>query len=196
LSIVLGVFLFASGFSLFLLPFTIAGDAPDQWRTPYIIAMLVLGFLLLVTFIVCERWVVPKPFLPFEVLLDRTVAGTCLLCATFQIAYYCWDSYFSSYLQVVHFLDISTAGYIGGVFDVVSGVNSFLIGYLVHRTGHFKWIMLIAIPLDILGIGLMIFFRQPQWSVGYVVRIFRAVFVTLKRYFSSFLSASKLLTSE
>jgi predicted MFS family arabinose efflux permease len=132
--------------------------------------MLVLGVVLLIAFVVCERWVAPKPFLPFEVLLDRTVAGTCLLCATFQIAYYCWDSYFSSYLQVVHFLDISTAGYIGGVFDVVSGINSFFIGYLVRRTGHFRWIMLIAIPLDILGIGMMIYFRQPGWSVGYVVR--------------------------
>lgn len=38
---VLGVFLLTAGLSLFLLPFTIAGSAEDDWKTPHIIIMLV-----------------------------------------------------------------------------------------------------------------------------------------------------------
>ncbi|KAF2667094.1 MFS general substrate transporter [Microthyrium microscopicum] len=172
-----GVFLFAAGFCLFLLPFSIAGDAVDQWKTPHIIAMLVLGFVLLIAFVLYEKFLAPKPFLPFSILLHRSVLGTCMLTLAFQVGYYCWSGYFTSYLQVVHNLGISEAGYVGSVFDVVSGIWTFFIGYLVRKTGHFKWIMIIAVPMDILGIGLMIYFRQPGWSVGYVVmcQIFIAI---------------------
>jgi predicted MFS family arabinose efflux permease len=167
--LVLGVFLFAAGFALFLLPFTIAVDSADEWRTGYIIAMLVLGVVLIITFILVERFVSPKPFLPFRLLTSRTIIFTCLLCASFQVGYYSWASYFSSYLQVVNNLSIAEAGYVSSVFDVVSGIWVFLVGYLIRRTGHFKWLLLCAVPLDILGIGLMIYFRRPGISVGYLV---------------------------
>lgn len=34
--------------------------------------------------------------------------------------YSCWDYYFTSYLQVVHKLDISMAGYVGNIFNIGS----------------------------------------------------------------------------
>jgi MFS family permease len=165
----LGIFLFASGFVLFLLPFSLANSASDQWRSAHIIAMLVLGVVLLILFALCERFISPKPFLPFHLLVSRTVMGTCLLCASFQVGYYCWNSYFSSYLQVVNGLTIAQAGYIGGVFDVISGVWVFVVGFLIRKTGRFKWLLLLAVPLDLLGIGLMIYFRRPGTNIGYVI---------------------------
>lgn len=131
--------------------------------------MLVLGVLLIITFGICERFVAPKPFLPFHLLVSRTVLGTCLLGASYQVSYYCWGSYFSSYLQVVHGLSIAQAGYVSGVFDIISGCFIFVVGFSIRKSNHFKWILLIAVPLDLLGIGLMIKFRSPEWSIGYVI---------------------------
>ena len=164
---VIGVFLLCAGLSLFLLPFNLAGSAKDQWETAHIIVMLVLGVVLLVAFGVVERWFTPKPFIPFKLLTNRTVIGACLLNVSWQIAYYCWYSYYSSYLMVVYDLSISRAGYITAIYDVVAGVWLLPVGYLIRKTGQFKWLMIAGLPLYTLGEGLMIHFRKPGYSVGW-----------------------------
>jgi MFS family permease len=166
---VLGVFLLTAGLALFLLPFTIAGAAEDDWKSPHIIVMLVVGFCCLVAFVLAERFLAPVPFLPWEMLSDRTVVGACLIDATYQIAYYCWASYFTSYLQVVFGTSLATAGYISSIFDVVSGVWLFVVGFAISGTRRFRWLLWIAVPLYLLGAGLMIYFRRPNFSVGYTI---------------------------
>lgn len=131
--------------------------------------MTVLGILLLIFFGVYERYWAPKPLVNFHFLTDRTVVGACLLDATYQVAYYCWDNYFTSYLQVVNNVSIAEAGYINNTFNVVSGVLLLLVGYLLRRTGRFKWLLYFAVPLYIFAQGLMIYFRRPNQSVGYQV---------------------------
>ncbi|KAB5563533.1 major facilitator superfamily domain-containing protein [Coniochaeta sp. 2T2.1] len=165
----LGLFLFSAGLVIFLLPFNIADSAPQGWKSGYIIAMLVLGFVLLVVFGLYETFLAPVPMLNFATLANRTVVGACLLDATYQISYYCWANYFSSFLQVVNNLSISEAGYVGNTFDVVSGVLLLLVGYAIRRTGRFKWLLYIAVPLYVFTQGLMIYFRRPNQSVGYLV---------------------------
>ncbi|KAF2136004.1 uncharacterized protein K452DRAFT_292761 [Aplosporella prunicola CBS 121167] len=162
-----GVILLTAGLVLFLLPFTLAGSAANDWRTPHIIIMLVIGILCLFAFAAVERWVAPVPFLPWEMLATRTVLGACLVDATYQVAYYCWDDYYTSFLQVVYGTSISKTGYITSIFDVVSGVWLLGVGLCIKKTGRYRWLLLWAIPLYLLGEGLMIYFRQPHWSVGY-----------------------------
>lgn len=165
----MGVLLFSAGLVLFFLPFDIAGSAPSSWDTPYIIAMIVVGFVLLFVFIIWETWIAPKPLLQYGFLYDRTVIGACLLDATYQLCYYCWDNYFSSFLQVVNDLTVAEAGYVGNTFDVVSGVLLLIVGVLIRKTGRFKWLLWVAVPLYIFAQGLMIYFRRPNQSVGYLV---------------------------
>jgi Major Facilitator Superfamily len=167
--IVVGVFLFTAGLIVFLIPFDIASSAPDGWATGYIIAMIVVGFVVLVLFGLWEWKFSPKPMFDFKFLSDRTVIAACLLDATYQISYYCWDNYFTSFLIVVNDLTITTSGYVSNTFDVVSGVLLLLVGWLIRRTGYYKWLLYIAVPLYILAQGLMIYFRRPNQSVGYLV---------------------------
>jgi hypothetical protein len=173
----LGVILFSSGLVVFLLPFSLAADAPDGWRSGYIIAMLVVGFVVLSLFILYEALLAPSPMLTFKLLSDRTVVGTCLLGATYQISYYCWANYFTSFLQVVNNLTLAQAGYVSHTFDVVSGVLLLLVGFSIRKTGRYKWLLYIAVPLYVFAQGLMIHFRRPNQSVGYLVmcQIFTSV---------------------
>lgn len=120
---------------VFLLPFTIAASAPQGWKTGYIIAMLVVGFCLFAGFAVWELWLAPVPFLQPKYLANRTVLGCCLINFTYQIAYYCWSSYFTSFLQVVNGVSVAEAGYITNIFSIVSGVELFIVGYFIRRTG-------------------------------------------------------------
>ncbi|CAG8252508.1 unnamed protein product [Penicillium olsonii] len=164
-----GVFLFTAGLVLFELPFDIATEAPNGWGTGYIIAMLVVGFCMLFIFAIYEKFVAPVPMLNFPILTDRTVVGACLLDATYQLSYYCWNNYFTSFLQVVNNLTIAEAGYVSNTFDVVSGVLLLLVGWIISRTGRFKWLLYISVPLYIFAQGLMIYFRKPGMTVGYQV---------------------------
>ncbi|KIY02720.1 uncharacterized protein Z520_01185 [Fonsecaea multimorphosa CBS 102226] len=164
-----GVFLFAAGLTVFLLPFTLADSAPNGWASGYIIAMIVVGFVVLVAFGLYETFVARAPFLHVNLLANRTVTGACLLDFTYQVSYYCWNSYFTSFLQVVNDLTLAEAGYVGSTFDVVSGVLLLFVGLLIRRTGYFKWLLFFAVPLYILAQGLMIHFRQPDSGIGYIV---------------------------
>lgn len=165
----LGVFLFASGLTVFLLPFTLADSAPNGWSTGYIIAMIVVGAVVLILFGLHEWLLAPIPFLNVGLLVNRTVVGACLIDITYQISYYCWNSYFTSYLQVVNNLTIAEAGYVSSTFDVLSGILLLTIGFIIRKYGYFKYLLYIAVPLYILGQGLMIHFRTPNGYIGYIV---------------------------
>ncbi|KAK7423513.1 hypothetical protein QQX98_000970 [Neonectria punicea] len=165
----LGVFLFAGGLTIFLLPFTLATSAPHQWKTDYIIAMIVVGFVMLVAFGLYQAYWAPAPFIKKQFLTNRTVIAACLIDLTYQTSYYCWASYFPSFLQVVNNLTVAEAGYVNSTFQVVSGVLLFFVGYLIRRTGYYKWLFYWAVPLYIFAQGLMIYFRRPNQHIGYLI---------------------------
>ncbi|KAI9255095.1 major facilitator superfamily domain-containing protein [Phascolomyces articulosus] len=164
-----GVIVFSVGLTVFLLPFNIASSAPNGWQTGYIIAMIIVGFVLLVAFSLYEKFLAPTPMLDFSILTDRTIIGACLINATYVISYFCWANYFTSFLQVVNNITLAESGYIGHTFEVVSGILLLGVGYLMRRTGYFKWLLYFAVPLYILAQGLMIYFRRPNQSVGFLV---------------------------
>lgn len=163
------MFLFAGGLVIFLLPFTLASTAPNGWKSDYIIAMIVVGFVLLLLFALQQAYLSPAPFMKAEFLKNRTVIAACLIDMTYQMSYYCWASYFTSFLQVVNNLSIANAGYVNSTFQVVSGVLLFIVGYAIRRTGYFKWLFYWAVPLYIFTQGLMIYFRRPDQNIGYLI---------------------------
>ena len=165
-----GLILLSGGVALFLLPFNLYTFQSRGWRSALIICLLVFGILLLIAFAVWERFFAPVTFIPYSLLLDRTVFGACLLSTTLFLSYYCWNSYFSSFLQVVNNLSVTDASYVVQTYSVGVVLCSLAVGLLIHYTGRYKPVCLyFGIPLSILGLGLMIKFRQPGSDVGYLV---------------------------
>lgn len=162
---------------MFLTAFNVAGNTEGEWESPKIISLLVVGFVVLIAFAVYEKWGSPKPFIPWHLISNRTVIGACLLDVTYQISYYCWVSYYTSFLQVVYDTSLTQAGYISAIFDLMDPIWLIGCGFLMRWTGRFKWILMCAVPLYLLGSGLMIYFRSPGHSLGYMcmTQIFLAV---------------------
>ncbi|KKY14248.1 putative siderophore iron transporter [Diplodia seriata] len=125
---VIGMVLLCAGFALLILPLTLAAYQMNQWRSASIICMLIFGGLSLAGFYVWEKWWAPVRFLPFHLLTDRTILGACCCSSVVFVAYYCWDYYFTSYLQVVHKLDVSKAGYVGNIYNVGSCFWAVIVG--------------------------------------------------------------------
>ncbi|UNI16182.1 MFS siderochrome iron transporter 1 [Purpureocillium takamizusanense] len=165
-----GVLLLSIGLALFLLPFNIYSRQELGWRSPMIVSFLVTGIVLLVLFALWEWRCAPVKFIPYSLLMDRTVFGACILACVSFTSYYIWDSYFNSFLQVVNGLSVTQASYVGQVYSVGTCLWALVVGLLIRKTGRFKWLALyVGVPLLIVGVGLMIRFRQPNVHVGWLV---------------------------
>ena len=90
-----GIFLLSAGVALFLLPFNLYVFQPDGWRSPLIICLLVLGTVTMIAFAIWEKFWAPISFIPYSLLLDRTVLGAGVLSASLFVSYSCWSSFFS-----------------------------------------------------------------------------------------------------
>jgi MFS family permease len=165
-----GLLTLSAGFAFFLLPFNLYALQAKEWDSPMIICFLVFGIFFLLLFGVWERFFAKKSFIPWNLLLDRTVAGACILSFALFFSYMCWSMYFSSILQVVNNLSVTHASYIMSTYTVGGYIFAALIGAFMSYTGRFKPVTLfLAIPLVILGTGLLIHFNGPTDNVGYII---------------------------
>jgi predicted MFS family arabinose efflux permease len=114
----------------------------------------------------------PVTFIPFELLKDRTILGCCLIAGILFVEFYIWNSFFSSFLQVVPGLSIIQSGYVLNIYSMGSCFWSFISGFILRYTGDYKWQALgFGMPLTLLGVALMIVFRQPDANIGYIVMV-------------------------
>lgn len=74
-----GLLLFASGWSLMLIPLTLVNNATNTWNSPKIIAMITIGCALLVAFVWYEAKVARLPIIPFRFFKNRTVVCACVI---------------------------------------------------------------------------------------------------------------------
>jgi hypothetical protein len=81
--IVIGLLLVSAGFSLVLLPFSLSSYQAKKWDSPLVISFFVVGGVCLIAFILYERFLARKSFIPFALMADRTVIGACALSTLF-----------------------------------------------------------------------------------------------------------------
>lgn len=166
----IGLLLLTAGLTLFLLPFNLYALQPLGWRSPLVICLLVFGLALMVLFALWERYFAPVNFIPFSLLLDRNLVGACLLGTVLFISFFCWNSFFSSFLQVVNGLSVTNASYVVQIYSLGNTIAGIAAGVVIRYTGRYKAITLYgAIPIYTLFMGLMIYFRDPEANIGYIV---------------------------
>lgn len=167
----IGLALVTVGMAIFLLSFNLAPLQAQGWQSPLIISMLVLGPALLTIFVFWEKSLPDqRTFLPFSLLQSRTILGACLLSAGLFISFYIWNSYFLSYLQVVHDLDTTISSYIYYIFNMGGCFTSLFVGLIIRRRGTFKNFALYGgMPLYILGVTLMLVFRRAGTELWKVI---------------------------
>lgn len=165
-----GILVLATGMTLFLLPFSIYSYQDDGFRSPLIICMIVFGALLIAAFVLYERLLAPVTFIPYHLLLDRTVffGGVMFTFVFFTSAV--WGGYFTSMLLVAYNQGVDRTTYISNIYRTGSCAFAIPMAWVIRRTGRFKPLALyFLLPLMMLGVGLMIQFRRPDVDIGLVV---------------------------
>lgn len=166
---VLGLLLIVTGLSLFLLSFNLYSRQRHGWSSPLIICFIIIGGLLVLAFGLYEKYLAPTPFVPWELLRNRNVIFTIIMVVALYTADWMWNAYYYSMLIVVHNRTVSQASYINNIYQVGSTTWGVVIGVALRHYGHIKHYMLFfALPITMLGTGLMIKFRMPQTDIGYV----------------------------
>lgn len=164
-----GLLLLMGGLVFFLLPFSLFADY-GGYNSAFCIAFWVIGILMLIGFALYEKYVAPKTFIPFKLLLDRTVMGACILSGVFFVSWYIWHNFFGSFLQVVNGLNLTETNYVLNIYSIGACFWSVIVGLLIRWTGRFKWAALyFGVPISLLGVGLLIHFRQPDVPIGFIV---------------------------
>jgi glucan phosphoethanolaminetransferase (alkaline phosphatase superfamily) len=84
---VVGLLLITCGFTLLLLPWPLAIYQKHVFRSPMFICMNIFGLLLIVAFVVWERYFATKTFFPYYLMKNRSVIAACLLGGNSWIAF-------------------------------------------------------------------------------------------------------------
>lgn len=164
-----GAFLLMAAFVLVLLPFTLQTNARTTYKSATFIVMEILGWLLFPVFFAWEKYFAKVYFVDWRLLSKRTVWSAATLMAVMYFSFYCWDSYYYSFVIVVYNLSYADTGYMTEIYNVGSCFFGPIFGLIVRWQKHFKWPTMCGLVLMILGSGLMIHFRGDDQPIGYLV---------------------------
>ncbi|TEA18332.1 Siderophore iron transporter 3 [Colletotrichum sidae] len=153
---IFGLVILGTAFSLILLPFTLAEGADGGWASPRIVAMLVVGFVLLVSFVLFEKHVSPKPLMTKHILQNRTFLASAAIYTFNQMASAVRNTYFSSYVYIIKqwstyewtiFLGITTMGL---------SIMGPIVGLIQRSTHRYKSMMVFGAAARLIAYGLLV----------------------------------------
>lgn len=167
-----GLLLLSAAIACLLLPLTFGAKAVDGYRTGWIIALFVIGGVCWILFPAWELTpkLAPKPFLTLRMLKNRNVVlGSVLGFWYFGVFYLSVQPYFYSYLQVVQSQSVTSAGYITQTFSFSATVSSILVSLAIWKTKHFKWFIVFGAALYMVGVGLIMRYRDQNATTAQLV---------------------------
>ncbi|KAK8168814.1 MFS general substrate transporter [Phyllosticta citrichinensis] len=164
-----GATLFIAGYAFIFLPLSTLSSKDVSWHSAGLISRIVAGCACFGLFVIWEWRYTPSKLIPYNVVMDRTILASCLLCACVFWCYSCYHTYMSSFLQVVHNLSIRDAGYISNIFSITSCIFGIFVAWAISATGRYKWLGFVGLPLLLLGTTLMVSASQPNQKLAFLV---------------------------
>jgi MFS family permease len=160
----LGAFTLVSALVLLLFGLNTGGNTVP-WTHPLVLTTLPLSALFLAVFIYVEEKVASEPIIPVRLLLDRTVASTCLVnwfntMATFSLIFYG-----PLYFQGVMGLSPAESGARLIPQSLGTAIGSLGSGIIMRSTGKYYWLNAAIEALFVLACGTMctLALTTPAW---------------------------------
>lgn len=131
------------------------GGVQYAWDSAAVLAPLIIGIVLLIVFIVVEAKVMSLPLIPMYIFKDMTVAASMATTFANGAAFYATLYYLPQYFQVVREESPVQSGVDMLPLTFVQVFFSFLSGYLVSKTGDYKWNLMAGFGIWTVGLGVM-----------------------------------------
>ncbi|OJJ84476.1 uncharacterized protein ASPGLDRAFT_125730, partial [Aspergillus glaucus CBS 516.65] len=115
-------------------------------------------------------YLAPTTFVPWYLLVNRTVISTNIMMFFWEVAGFIWNAYFYSMLIVFWRQSVTNATYINNIYFVGSTIWMLMLGVACRYYGHIKYYSLtLGIPVVMLGTGLMIKYRTKETDIRLVI---------------------------
>ncbi|KAL2802179.1 hypothetical protein BJX63DRAFT_438118 [Aspergillus granulosus] len=157
---IIGLLLLALAFALILLPFSLARDAQGGWSNPSMIAMITVGFVILLLFLTWEILLAPYPILNRRVWNNKAFLCAVIIDIFYMVSGNVRSTYYTTWVLLIKPWDT----YNWGNFVAITTVSLTFFGLLAglyHRLFHrYKVLQIFGLSLRLLGLGI------TYWAVG------------------------------
>ncbi|KAI9730867.1 MAG: hypothetical protein M1834_005585 [Cirrosporium novae-zelandiae] len=172
-----GIILLTGGFGMLFLPMTLAATSTNRWRTPWIIALLILGALFLIALVVYEKYIAKNPVVPTRYFRNLTIVLCCSIGAFDTVGFSDTHTYLYAWSVVAHDFSARNAtflAYTNGVTQCLSGIIG---GAIVLKTRRPKWVLVAGVIIRFIGYGVMIRLRGQDNSTAelFVVQLIQGI---------------------
>ncbi|BGO99264.1 hypothetical protein NBRC10513v2_000368 [Rhodotorula toruloides] len=163
---IIGLLLLVGGFGMLLTIITIANGKGSHWKDPHSIALLTVGGILVVGFVLWERFGARHPLIPFTLLTNRTVIVCFFLAVIHPAAGGVIGSYFYTYLLVAGDQTTLSATRITSIASFTGTLTAAVMGIVVRYIRVLKPVIILGFCIEVLAFGLMIRYRDAGASKG------------------------------
>lgn len=174
-----GLLIAVVSLAFILVPLSLASLQPQGYRTPWVIALFVLGPIgLLFVLPWYESRIAATPFFPSRYLKHRAIVLAFSLYFLDYMAAGASHNYIYNWALIAHNMSILQAtylSYMNGVTIVFVGIG---FGFVMWKTRQYKWWIMLGCVVRILGYGLMFRIREeenPPYAELYMVQVIQGI---------------------
>lgn len=125
---VVGILLIIIVLGFILVPLTLGGGLKEKWHEGYIIALLVIGFVMIIPFIIWEYKFARFPVFPFALMKDRGVWSALIIAILIDFIWYMPNDYMYTVLTAGMRASVKAATRITSLYSFVSVIVGFNFG--------------------------------------------------------------------
>lgn len=181
---VIGILLLTLGFGMVLLPLSFGNNVTRNWAPGVFSGLLSGGILMLFIFSRYESKYASFPIIPSRLLKQRTIILGSSVCFWHFMCQYIYESYFTSFLQVVRLSSPRDAQYIQESYMFTACISALMCGVLVRWTRRYKIWVIVGVLAHSIGAMLMLRARNldnplTEIVISQVIAGFGGGFTTL-----------------
>lgn len=151
-----GLVIMGFGWSLLLLPFSLYPYADNQWKNPSIIAMIIVGAILLIVYVLYEIFVAPHPSAPKRVVFNKTFLMAVIIDFIYMMAGNMRSLYLSSYVWIVKDWSAQQWTYFNNTLTLALCIFGVVAGIIQRLTHRFKVLQIAGLIIKICGMSTLI----------------------------------------
>ncbi|KAE8155087.1 MFS general substrate transporter [Aspergillus avenaceus] len=166
-----GLVLLGFGWSLLLLPFSLKTYADAGWQNQSLIAMMIVGGILLIAYVLYEIKWARVPSSPRRMIFNKTFLMAIIIDGFYmcKLAGSIRELYWSSYVYVAKPWSYQNWVYYSNTLTLALCITGPLVGLLQRWTHRYKSIQIVGLIIKIIGMGIMLDGNQATAHTGAMV---------------------------
>ncbi len=125
------------------------------WNSPQVIGILVAAAILLLVFLVIERYFAAEPILPLDLFKNPIFRVGAMLSLMVGMALFALVLYLPLYIQGVLGYSATNSGVVITPLTLALAIGAAVIGQVIARVGRYQWVSIIGACVLIVGVFLL-----------------------------------------